>query len=71
MNDKVYAPEHYRQGIECIDYIESILTPEEFKGFLKGNMIKYLYRANKKNGEEDRAKSENYAHRLIHGEWKK
>lgn len=70
-NNKVYEPEHYTQGIECIEYIKGILTEEEFKGFLKGNVIKYLYRANKKNGEEDREKAENYAHYLIKGDWVK
>ena len=70
MEDKVYVPSHYNQGnIECIDYIKSLLTDEEFTGFLKGNVIKYLYRANKKNGEEDRLKAENYTYYLINGEF--
>lgn len=70
MEDKVYVPSHYNQGnIECIDYIKSLLTDEEFAGFLKGNVIKYLYRANKKNGEEDRLKAENYTYYLINGEF--
>lgn len=69
-NNKVYLPDHYNQGnIECIDYIKSILTEDEFNGFLKGNIIKYLYRANKKNGEEDRLKAENYTNYLINGEF--
>lgn len=70
MEDKVYVPSHYNQGnIECIDYIKSILTDEEFTGFLKGNVIKYLYRANRKNGEEDRLKAENYTNYLINKEF--
>lgn len=70
-NDNVYHPKHYEQGdIECIDYIKSILSDTEFKGFLKGNMIKYIYRCNAKNGLEDRKKADNYANYLINGEFK-
>ena len=40
-------PEHYRQGgIECIDAIEAALTPEEFRGYCKGNAMKYIWRMN-------------------------
>lgn len=76
MSDKVYMPSHYTQDIEsvelieCIEYIKGILSEEEFKGFLKGNIIKYLYRANEKNGDEDRLKADNYANYLITGKWK-
>lgn len=48
-----------------------MLTPDEFRGFLKGNVIKYRYRANLKNGKEDLAKADNYAYYLINGHFKK
>jgi hypothetical protein len=68
MTDNVLQPKHYMQGShECIDEIKAMLTPDEFKGFLKGNIIKYRYRANLKNGEEDLAKADNYAYYLING----
>ena len=71
MTDNVLQPKHYMQGShECIDEIKAMLTPEEFKGFLKGNVIKYRYRANLKNGEEDLAKADNYAYYLINGHFK-
>ena len=42
-------PTHYQiGGIETIDYIEAKLTPEEFKGYCKGNSIKYISRAGHK-----------------------
>lgn len=42
-------PKHYRlHGTECIDVIRAALTPEEFRGFLKGNVIKYNFRAGHK-----------------------
>lgn len=72
MTDNVLQPKHYMQGShECIDEIEAMLSPEEFRGFLKGNVIKYRYRANLKNGKEDLAKADNYAYYLINGHFKK
>jgi len=48
--DMVNSPNHYTQGgIETIDYIKAKLTPEEFKGYLKGNIIKYTSRAGLKD----------------------
>jgi hypothetical protein len=64
--DNVNNPEHYASGkIECIDAIESALTPEEFRGFLKGNIMKYIWRERKKSGVESLRKAEWYQKRLI------
>lgn len=42
VHDPVHRPEHYMQGhIETIDKIKLLLTPEEYLGYLKGNVIKY------------------------------
>lgn len=71
MTDTVLRPAHYIQGShECIDEIKAMLTPCEFQGFIKGNIIKYRYRANLKNGKEDLAKADNYAYYLINGHFK-
>lgn len=44
--DMVNSPPHYKVGgIETIDYIQAKLTPEEFRGYLKGNVLKYTSRA--------------------------
>ena len=66
-HDPVNNPSHYTQGgIECIDGIQAALTPEEFRGFLKGNTIKYLWRMNHKNSpSEDASKAQWYLERLI------
>ena len=41
-HDPVHKPTHYMQGhIETIDKIKLLLTPEEYLGYLKGNVIKY------------------------------
>jgi hypothetical protein len=64
--DDVNHPSHYTQGgIECIDYIQSILTPEEFRGFLRGNVTKYNHRLMAKgNPAKDIAKLKWYAEKL-------
>lgn len=64
--DNVNSPAHYGSGkIECIDYIQDFLTREEYVGFLRGNIAKYLHRWRYKNGLEDLKKSEWYGSRLI------
>lgn len=43
--DSINHPAYYNQGkVECIDAMESMLTKEEFKGYLKGSILKYLWR---------------------------
>jgi hypothetical protein len=64
--DKVNHPSHYGQGkIECIEYIEDFLTKEEFIGYLRGNIAKYLHRWRYKNGLEDLKKAQWYQDKLI------
>lgn len=65
-HDNVNHPNHYTTGkIETIEYIEDKLTEEEFKGYVKGNVIKYLSRERHKNGDEDIKKAGWYLNRLI------
>jgi hypothetical protein len=64
--DNVNHPPHYNQGsIEVIDYIQDQLTPEQFTGFIVGNVIKYASRARHKGGLEDLKKARWYLDRLI------
>ena len=66
MTDNVNHPVHYTSGgVECIDAIQAALTPEEFRGFLKGNVIKYTWRERMKAGVESLQKAEWYLKRLI------
>lgn len=59
-------PDHYKTGgIETINYIKAKLTEEEYKGYLKGNIIKYISRAEQKNGVEDYKKAQWYTNRLV------
>lgn len=64
--DNVNHPSHYGNGsIECIDYLEDFLTKEEFIGYLRGNIGKYLHRWRYKNGIEDLEKAQWYLTKLI------
>lgn len=40
---------HYGGSIQPLEFMQAQLTPEEFKGFLKGNIIKYTARCGKKD----------------------
>lgn len=64
--DNVNHPGHYCQGgIECIKAIEASMTPEEFQGYCKGNVIKYCWRFREKNGLEDLKKAQVYLGWMI------
>lgn len=66
MSAEVNHPARYTQGaVECIDAIESALTPEEYRGFLKGQILKYTWREKHKGGEQDLQKAEWYLKRLL------
>ena len=64
--DMVNHPPHYNQSnVECIDAIEAQLTTEEFRGYLKGNVAKYMWRERHKGGIESLKKAKWYLSRLI------
>lgn len=63
--DLVNHPPHYNaSSIETIDAIEAALTPEEFRGYIKGNVLKYVWREKHKGGDQDLAKATWYLNRL-------
>jgi hypothetical protein len=45
--------------------MEAVLTPEEFRGYLKGNIIKYAMRAGRKPGTDDGEKAVHYKQKLM------
>lgn len=54
-------------GINTMDYIKSKLSPEEFRGYIKGNVIKYMSRAGYKDPTavvEDMVKARWYLEQL-------
>ena len=66
-NDLVKSPNHYTiGGIEVKDILKAKLSPEEFRGYCKGNVMKYLMRAEHKgNASQDYAKAAEYARWLA------
>ena len=64
--DMVNHPPHYTQGkVECIDAMEASMEPKEFAGYLKGCVIKYVWRFEKKwDALEDLDKADFYLDRL-------
>jgi len=66
MADNVNHPSHYNRGkIEVIKIQEDQLTYEEYRGYIKGQVIKYITRERYKNGLEDLKKAAWYLNRLI------
>lgn len=54
--DVVDGPEHYTAGgIESIDVMQAKMTPEQFEGFLLGNIMKYAHRFNHKGLKKESA----------------
>jgi len=62
ISDPIESPAHYNHGgIETIDIIRSMLTADEYRGYLKGNILKYRERAPYKGKtDEDYAKAKKY-----------
>lgn len=64
--DNVNSPSHYnKHGIEAIMAIKASMSSLEYKGYLKGNVLKYVWRYAYKNGLEDLLKAQWYLNKLI------
>ena len=57
---------HYMGAVQPIELMLNVLSREEFIGFLKGNMIKYAFRAGHKAGESAEKDRNKY---LTYAEW--
>ena len=66
-DDKVNHPSHYTYGdIEVVDFIEQVTRDYKPElAFAIGNAIKYISRANRKNGKEDLDKARWYLNRAF------
>ena len=67
-NEDLVKPDRYcgKDGKDLLQlFEESLLTDEEYKGFLKGNVYKYLKRYEHKNGKEDLEKATVYLNKLC------
>lgn len=66
-NDPVNSPYHYNNGkVEAIEAIEASMGKKEFKGYLKGAILKYIWRYTYKDRAlEDLQKARWYLDKLI------
>ena len=65
-DDMQVGGEHYRnKDIQPWTAMQAWMTPEQFKGFLWGNVIKYIARWQDKVGVEDLRKARHYMDKLI------
>lgn len=52
-DDLQIGGQHYKDmGVQPWSVMEAVLTPEEFVGFLRGNVIKYAMRQGKKDSDD-------------------
>lgn len=64
-DDRQVSGNHYKEmPIQPWHVMEVVLTPEEFIGYLKGNIIKYSMRAGHKEGSDDAGKAQHYMQKL-------
>tara|TARA_R100000963_G_C4638025_1_gene101887 strand:- start:1406 stop:1675 length:270 start_codon:yes stop_codon:yes gene_type:complete len=65
--DDINSPDHYKVGgLESIFIMEKKLTHEEFIGFLKGQVIKYITRGGHKDDDlKDFKKCQYYLNKLV------
>ena len=64
-DDLQVSGNHYKDmAVQPWAVMEAVLTPEEFRGFLKGNIIKYSMRQGKKQDSDDANKAKHYMMKL-------
>lgn len=65
------TPKHYEghngSNLTCLDAMKAALTTEEFIGFCKGCVFKYVWRERNKGGADDLAKARDYLNILLEG----
>lgn len=58
--------DHYQsKDVQPWTAMQSWMTAEEFEGFLRGNVIKYIARYKDKDGVKDVLKARHYLERLL------
>lgn len=65
-DDRQVGGSHYKDmPMQPWDVMQAVLTPEEFRGFLKASIIKYAMRAGRKDGSDDAGKAQHYRQKLA------
>jgi len=67
VTDEINNPAHYQgdHGIECIQAISAQMSDDEYRGYLRGNVVKYVWRYQQKGGRQSLEKARWYLDRLI------
>jgi len=66
LNKTQIGGNHYTsKSVQPWEAMQSWMSHEEFTGFLRGNVIKYVARCNEKGGIEDLKKARHYLDKLI------
>ncbi len=65
-NEIQVGGDHYsKYKIQPWDFMQEVMTPEQFSGFLRGCAFKYLSRYRDKSGVEDLKKARHVLDKLI------
>lgn len=65
-DDYMIGGDHYhKMAVQPWDLMQSILSKEEFRGYLKGCAIKYAMRTGLKDGSDDDSKLIHYLQKLA------
>lgn len=59
------TPQHYDKSIQPWDAMRAWMSDDAFRGFLQGNIIKYIARYQEKGGVGDLKKAQHYLSKLI------
>ncbi len=72
VQERVDSPAWYQGDVETIEKIETVVDGLPAKqAYLLGQIIRYCDRAGLKDEvSTDLGKANNYAHRLVYGEWR-
>ena len=66
MSDNINHPAHYETGqYECIKVMQEVFGTEAVKHFCQCNAFKYIWRMNRKNGDEDAEKADWYLNKYL------
>jgi hypothetical protein len=65
-NDEQIGGRHYvTKSVQPWEAMESWMSEEAFKGFIWGNVIKYIARWEDKGGKQDLEKARHYLDKLL------
>jgi hypothetical protein len=64
-NEEKKTPKHYDNTIQPIEYMYEIMNDDEYMGFCRGNVLKYISRYPEKGGVLDLEKAKYYLEELI------